>query len=173
MAADDLWGLVGRARAGAADPAEVGQVAARLVELLAAESPARIRELDSDLRTVMARAYGWPLWGAAYLVNGGCSDDGFDYFLGWLVGQGRAVYEQALAEPDSLADVVAGEGGADAYRSEDLVGAARSAYERATGADLPDGEFIARPGLGPGWDFDDPEEMRMRYPRLWARFGWA
>jgi hypothetical protein len=28
-------------------------------------------------------------WGAAYLANGGCSDDGFDYFRGWLIGQGR------------------------------------------------------------------------------------
>jgi hypothetical protein len=42
-------------------------------------------------------------WGAAYLANGGCSDDGFDYFRGWLIGQGRKVYETVLADPDSLA----------------------------------------------------------------------
>ena len=39
-----------------------------------------------------------PLWDAAYLINGGCSDDGFDYFRGWLVDQGRETFERCLAE---------------------------------------------------------------------------
>ena len=39
----------------------------------------------------MDDSYRWDLWGAAYLANGGCSDDGFDYFRGWLIGQGRKV----------------------------------------------------------------------------------
>src|SRR5262245_57201855 len=51
-------------------------------------------------------AYRWDLWGAAYLINGGCSDDGFQYFRWWLLLQGRAAYEAALADPDSLAKIV-------------------------------------------------------------------
>jgi hypothetical protein len=172
MAEDDLWDLVERARVSAADPADAAEVTANVVDLLTARGPDGIRALDADLRTVMARAYGWPLWGAAHIVNAGCSDDGFDYFLGWLVGQGRDVFERALADPDSLADVVSPED-EGTFGNEELVGAAWTAYERATGDDLPDGDFLARPGLGPGWDFDDPEEMRTRYPRLWAMFGWA
>lgn len=54
---------------------------------------------------LMAESYRWELWGAAYLINGGCSDDGFDYFRGWLLGQGRATWQAALADPDSLASV--------------------------------------------------------------------
>ena len=50
----------------------------------------------------MDRAYRQELWGAAYLINGGCSDDGFVYFLGWLIAQGRDVYQAALPDPDSL-----------------------------------------------------------------------
>lgn len=170
MAEDDLWRLVERARSTADDPADAAEVAERVVDLLTAQGPGRIRELEADLRAVLARAYGWPLWGAAYIVNGGCSDDGFDYFLGWLVGQGREIFEAALADPDSLADVVSPDD-EGAFQSEELLAAAWTAYERATGDDLPDGQFLARPGLGPGWDFDDPEEMRTRYPRLWAMFG--
>ena len=45
------------------------------------------------------------LWGAAYLINGGCSDDGFDHFRGWLMTQGREVFARAVAEPDSLAEL--------------------------------------------------------------------
>ena len=51
----------------------------------------------------VARAYTWSLWGAAYVINGGCSDDGFDYFIDWLISEGRSTYEAALADPDSLA----------------------------------------------------------------------
>ncbi len=50
-------------------------------------------------------SYKSKLWAAAYVINGGCSDDGFDYFRGWLTAQGRAVFEQALNDPDSLAGI--------------------------------------------------------------------
>jgi Protein of unknown function (DUF4240) len=53
---------------------------------------------------LMAQFYRLALWGAAYLINGGCSDDGFDYFRGWLLSQGHATWQAALADPDSLAD---------------------------------------------------------------------
>jgi hypothetical protein len=56
--------------------------------------------------TLTSAAYTFELWQAAYFINGGASDDGFYYFRCWLVGMGKAVYESALANPDSLADVV-------------------------------------------------------------------
>src|SRR3712207_7828193 len=52
------------------------------------------------------------------------------------------------------------------FRSEELTEAAWAAYERATGDDLPDGPFIARPGLGPGWDFEDAERIDRKSTRL-------
>jgi|SRR5262245_54514525 len=50
-------------------------------------------------------AYSWSLWGAAYVIHGGCSNDGFEYFRLWLVSRGRNGYERAPAEPDSLAEL--------------------------------------------------------------------
>lgn len=47
------------------------------------------------------------LWGAARIMCYGYSDVVFDYFLGWLVTQGKDVFLAALKEPDSLADVEA------------------------------------------------------------------
>ena len=38
------------------------------------------------------RAYTWDLWGAAYVVHGGASDDGFVYFRHWLISKGRRVF---------------------------------------------------------------------------------
>ncbi len=36
------------------------------------------------------RAYSWPLWAAAYIMGGGCSDDGFWDFRSTLISMGLA-----------------------------------------------------------------------------------
>ena len=54
----------------------------------------------------MAEAYRWDLWAAAYLIQGGCSDDGFEYFCDWLISLGKHRFEAALRNPDSLAEVI-------------------------------------------------------------------
>ena len=53
---------------------------------------------------MMDSAYCWSLWGAAYVINGGCSDDPFVDFRASLISRGRQVFERALSDPDSLAD---------------------------------------------------------------------
>lgn len=42
---------------------------------------------------------------AAAIINKGTSDDRFTDFRAWLIAQGKAVYEAALLDPDSLASV--------------------------------------------------------------------
>lgn len=50
-------------------------------------------------------SYNGNLWGAAYLILGGCSDDGFDYFRAWLIAQGKEAFYSAIANPDSLVKI--------------------------------------------------------------------
>src|SRR5262245_29601118 len=66
--------------------------------------PDQILAFDARLEQLLAECYRWDVWGAAYCLQGGCSDDGFLYFRCWLISQGRHAYETALANPDSLAD---------------------------------------------------------------------
>jgi diguanylate cyclase (GGDEF)-like protein len=54
--------------------------------------------------TMMDRAYHWPLWGAAYVIHGGCSDDTFSDSRASLISRGRLAFERALSNPDMLAD---------------------------------------------------------------------
>lgn len=55
----------------------------------------------------MAISHRNQLWAAGYLINDGCSDDGFEYFRAWLIAQGREVFERVVADPDALAGLPA------------------------------------------------------------------
>ena len=52
----------------------------------------------------MDAAYTWGLWGAAYIIDGGCGDDAFADFRAALISRGRSAFQNATANPDSLAD---------------------------------------------------------------------
>ena len=110
------------------------------------------------------RSYTWELWGAAYLINGGCSDDGFDYFRAGLIALGRAAFEAGVRDADSLADYID-----DELSGEEFLYIAPKAYQKVTGEeDLPR-EAVRFPELGQRWDFDDDNEMERRYPKLFAK----
>jgi hypothetical protein len=49
-------------------------------------------------------------------MNGGCSDDGFEYFRAWLLAQGRDTFEKALEDPDTLAALEDPEGELEEFR---------------------------------------------------------
>src|SRR3712207_8125782 len=42
----------------------------------------------------------------SWVLLDGASDDAFDFFRCWLIGQGREVFEGALHDPDALADLL-------------------------------------------------------------------
>ena len=51
-----------------------------LVGRLAELSTDEIHEFNLRWHEAHQAAYAVDMWGAAYLINGGCSDDGFEYF---------------------------------------------------------------------------------------------
>ncbi|MCI0703592.1 MAG: DUF4240 domain-containing protein, partial [Planctomycetia bacterium] len=105
MTLDQFWDHIRLSKR--KDPDEHGErLKARLTKL----KPEEIIDFIHWWDTMIREAYDWNLWGAAYLINGGCSDDGFHYFCSWLVMQGRDVFQAALTNPDSLADLVDSDG---------------------------------------------------------------
>src|SRR5262249_5041268 len=113
------------------------------------------------------------------LINGGCSDDGFHYFCQWLILQGRDVFKAALKKPDSLAKVLNPEiftecGASPATRAFFLATGLPEndkgyrAFEAAEQAVHGERKMIG--DLKDNWDHDDDEEMRKRFPRLWALY---
>lgn len=122
----------------------------------------------------MRDSYTWDLWGAAYVANGGASDDGFEYFRCWLISKGRRVFEQILRDPDSLADFIA-EGETGDFEFEEFAYVARNAWSKKTGNDWNEMPVVANMiyNADPkGTPFsEDPNELRRRFPKLWRRFG--
>jgi len=97
-----FWELVQRAHDAASDNMD------RKCELLKAEIAKLSKNEASDFAilfdTMMDKAYSHKLWGAAYVIHGGCGDDTFNDFRSSLISRGRACFERAIADPDSLAD---------------------------------------------------------------------
>ncbi|MBO1415986.1 DUF4240 domain-containing protein [Streptomyces sp. FH025] len=166
----DFWQIIDETREAAdGDPDEQAD---QLVEHLVRLTPDDVIDFARLFEARFQRAYRHDLWGAAYLLLGGASDDSFDYFRCWLIGQGRDVFEGGLAEPDDLADLLPEFDEEEDGEAEDLGYAADEAYERLTGLPLPEvgGPQPARPS-GTALDFDDPDVMAKRFPKLWERYG--
>ena len=167
-----LWKLIEDARGRVSDVTDSQAVAARAAALLSARPREEIVAAAEVLRTLLAESYRSPLWAAAYMINGGCSDDGFDYFRGWLIVQGHEVFDRIIADPDALADlpiVRATRLGPARLECEETLYIAYSAYRKATGEEFPlRVSTIRYPELDPGWDFDfdDRAELKRRLPHL-------
>ncbi len=162
-----FWQLVEQAAGkGGGDGEEMVE---RLYTALAKLPLEEIAGFDSELRRTMNDAYTWPLWGAAFVMNGGCSDDGFEYFRGWLIAQGREVFERAVADPESLAAARL-KFTEDGMELESLLYAPDQAYEDASeGEELPFDEDVIQDEepRGERWEEDDLEKL---YPRLMKKF---
>jgi hypothetical protein len=172
MRTDDFWAVIGRATADR--PASPAEVAKRAAADLATRDPEEIVAWGRHLDKVMVASGTEDLWAAAYLINGGCSDEGFDAFRGWLVAHGREAVANSVRSPDSLADVPAIRSAAESgavFEAGEVLSIAGDAYAQATGSDMPAEDRPAtRPDSGDLWDFDNEEEMQRRLPKLSALF---
>ena len=123
-------------------------------------------------------SYTSEMWCAGYLMNGGCSDDGFEYFRLWVISRGRKVYEAAMANPDNLIDYIDDDDEMDFFEFESFWYVALEAFEEAVDAELydyiDDENFKTCEGNYPNfefnWEEDEPESMQKLCPRLFEKF---
>ncbi|MCI0703591.1 MAG: DUF4240 domain-containing protein [Planctomycetia bacterium] len=172
MTLDEFWEHIHKSKRKDPD-AHADNLSKRLAKL----KPADILDFNHWWQVLKSEAYNWHLWGAAYLINGGCSDDGFIDFRSWLILQDRDIFQAAVSNPDTLADVVN-------PKMEERIRCecypAMDAWFKATGTSQDQAGFAAwhdagqarHPGrvpehdMGEDWDFDNDEETRKRLPRL-------
>jgi hypothetical protein len=130
---------------------------------LSQQMPEEILDFERFFVGAMDRAYREDLWAAAYIIHGGCSDETFQYFRAWLIGQGQRRLEDALADPESLASVP----GVTSSRCEALLYVGMKAYEAVTGERIP--TIMHKMDLaGETWKEADLPTI---HPKLWKEFG--
>jgi hypothetical protein len=159
--ADRFWHVVETARA---DSSGCEAVARAVAGTLATLPPTAIQEFSDELSRRMVESYRWDLWAVAYVSNDGASDDGFDYFRGWLITRGRRRFERALRDAPAAVE------GASPFgirECEDVLLAPGEAYVRATGRELPPStvEWPKTPAGRP-WSEETIDQV---YPGLSAR----
>ena len=119
-----------------------------------------LRSFAVNFRAALDALYTWDLWGAAYLLNGGCSDDAFGDFRSTLLSLGEATCRAALRDANSLADVRF-EGGDCCFEGFGYV--VEELVEDRLGDDDPPRSPGPTGPAGEAWDEDD---LPSRFPRL-------
>jgi hypothetical protein len=161
-----FWRIIDEARA--AGGGEADDVSRYLEGHLAKLPPEAILEFARIRHRLDEQAYTWDLWGAAYVIEDGCSEDCFRDFRSYLISLGRASYQAALRDPDSLAGVVEDAENGDWENADNV---APDAYATLTEDDFPldDSDLSGNP-RGVAWDSQGEEALIARYPKLAARF---
>jgi hypothetical protein len=132
-------------------------------------SDAELADFEVHHMTAYRRSYDWGLWGAAYLIHDGCSNDSFDYFRAYLISLGREIFEAALADPDSLADVEFGRAGDwESWESPTFVAMDARTGEMGYFAQERHPPIPVEPS-GQAWR---DEELPGRFRRLAAKYDW-
>jgi hypothetical protein len=149
-----------------------------LVEEIKRLSPKEM--IGFRLRTdkLLYDTYTSDMWCAAYIMNGGCSDDGFEYFRNWLISRGKKTYYKAKKDPDYLINELVP--GTDHYEFESFWYVALDAFKEKTGKDLYDyidnENFKMHEGNYPQFEFtwkeSEPESMKKICPELFNKL-WA
>ncbi len=128
--------------------------------------PIEIIHFDNKFRKLRGDAYTWNLWAAIFIINGGCSDDSFMDFRGWVIAQGKEFYYRTVSDPGSLIDV-------DAERIEvDWEGMGyipAAVFKEITGVEIPSVQIENVEIIGEEWD-EDNDDLKTRYPLLWAKY---
>lgn len=120
-------------------------------------------------------SYTSELWCAAYVINGGCSDDGFQYFRCWLISLGEKAYTESMNKPDNLIKYASIND--DENEFEEFWGVANRAYYTKTKKDLYeaiDSGFLNSENkyrrIKFTWEEDNPESMKKICPELFQKF---
>jgi len=166
MTLDQFWTLIAKVKEASGADVE------RRCEFLDAELRklplVEVRAFDAHFTACLDRAYTWDLWAAAYIIGGGCSDDGFWDFRSTLISMGRETFERAVADPETLADVTIEN---DHWEREGFQYVAdKVARDLRVGEDFPRSRPHPKEPAGESWDESKVAEL---YPRLAKRYDYT
>ncbi|EAE2093192.1 DUF4240 domain-containing protein [Listeria monocytogenes] len=142
---DQFWGII--------DNSDKGS---KLEELLEKLNEDELFGYDYWWNYFHKKSYNQSLWAVAYVVLGGCSDDGFDYFRYWLLTRGKAAFTSAMENADTLCDEF------------DLL--TEDEYPENEAASRIEFEEVSMPPIDFEWDEDDEDSIKKVCPNTFAKW---
>lgn len=131
-------------------------------------TPDDIIMFDNRFRYFRGQANTWELWGAIYIIHGGCGDDSFGDFREWVIGQGKDFYYKTTKDPESLVEV-----DADKINDVDWEGLGyipETVFQELTGKEMPDPLFIENhETTGKEWA-EEGDDLKTMFPKLYAKY---
>lgn len=102
MKEEEFWIIIDKSSAAANGvyKAQIGTLKNILVTL----NENDLVKFSNTFTALLAATYNYKLWGAAFVINGGCSDDCFDYFREYLIAHGRDKFYATINDPETCAD---------------------------------------------------------------------
>lgn len=169
----EFWAIIERAiQASENYPDEKEEALRKEVDALTPEQVFEFGKLFDEKDTL---AYRWDLWAAAYIIGGGCGDDSFMDFRASLICMGQQVFEDALKNPDSLAEIEFNDP-EEEFFFEGYQYIVFTVYEEKTGDDMPDtGVKGSADPEGEEWNEDSEEDLKRICPNLYKKYSsnWA
>jgi len=160
MTEDLFWSLIARA---GEDGGTCAEVCEKLTVSLSAFGSTAIRTFHKICLDRMDALCTWNLWALAFIVRGGCGDDGFDYFRAWLVSRGKEVFDGALGDFDAFS---LNFDPAEDPQCEALFYVADEAHELRCGKPMAPIRHGPRKPSGLEWK---EEDLPAQYPELWNK----
>lgn len=138
-----------------------------LVNELRKLPPDDIILFGNRFRYFRGQANTWELWGAIYIIHGGCGDDSFNDFREWVIGQGKDFYYKTIKDPESLVEVETDK--VDGVEWEGLGYVHSTVFKELTGQEM---EYLFKEKqetTGLEWE-EESEDLKNMFPKLYAKY---
>ena len=161
----DFWRFI---EANRQRPLEVNSAAVTIQAGLHRLNEVNLESFCEQFDQQMNDAYVRDLWGVAYLINRGCSDDAFADFRASLIVLGRDFYLRALENAESLLELDESE--MKALFEEGLLSVGPKAYLAMFDIDPPNSPSYKAEPSGEDWE-EEKESLISQFPQAWRSYG--
>ncbi|MBL0303027.1 MAG: DUF4240 domain-containing protein [Cytophagaceae bacterium] len=160
----DFWNIIERAKKSSEGDADYQ--ADLVTELLSSRPTSEIIDFGNIFIELHSKSYRSDWWGAAYLINGGCSDDAFEYFRAWVIAKGQKAYYEAWENPESLMKYI-NEENIGECEAESIMYSASTAYEQKTNLDDFHDKLNSYPLPEMVFDWQEEDDsLQIKFPKL-------
>jgi hypothetical protein len=165
MDEDQFWSIIQTAKDNSYGDYEQQQE--ELADELRKLTPNDIILFENRFRHFRGQANTWELWGAIYIIHGGCGDDSFNDFREWVIGQGRDFYYKTINNPETLVDVETSK--IEDVEWEGLGYIPATVFEELNGQEMPYPYQEKLETTGNEWD-EEGDDLKQMFPRLAAKY---